>query len=138
MNRQGSVVSAAVNLVLVFVLAHLINQVAKGQVEGAVLVFTVGFGPIGVPGACQGELYTITADEALSGMMPADGDLQILRLGIELSDLGDFVVYVIPKTVGNFYVTSDDVQFHGDLLKVSVPPTDRGGFFRALVDMSTR
>jgi hypothetical protein len=138
MNRQGSVVSAAVNLVLVFVPAHLVNQVAKGQVEGAVLVFTVGFGSIGVPGAGQGELYTITADQTLAGMVPADGDLQILRLGIELSDLGDFVVYVIPKTVGNFNVTSDDVQFHGDLLKVSVPPTDRGGFFRALVDMSTR
>jgi hypothetical protein len=49
-------------------------------------------------------------------MMPAHRDVQILRLGIELGDLGDLVVYVTPKTIGDFNVTSNDVQFHGDLL----------------------
>jgi hypothetical protein len=49
-------------------------------------------------------------------MMPADRDVQVLSLGIELGDLGDLVVYVTPKTIGDLNVTSDDVQFHGDLL----------------------
>jgi hypothetical protein len=137
-NREWPVVSAAVNLVLVLVFAHLVNQVSEGQIEGAVLVFTIGFGSVRVPGARQGQFNTIAPDEALARVVSTDGDLQVLRLGIELRNLGNLVVYVTPKTVGNFNVTSDDVQFHGDLLKVSVPPTDCGGFFRALVDMSTR
>jgi ribose 5-phosphate isomerase RpiB len=102
--------------VLVFVLTHLVNEVAKGQIERTVLVFAIGLGPVGVTGAHQGDLHTVAADQSFARMMPAHRDMKILRLGIELGDLGDLVVYVTPKTIGNFNVTSNDVQFHGDLL----------------------
>jgi hypothetical protein len=131
-------VSAPVHLVLVFVLAHLVNEVPQREIERTVFVFAVGFGSVRMTGARQSELHAVAADETLARVMPANRDLQILRLGIELGDFDDLVVYVTPKTVGNFDVTSDDVQLHGDLLKVSVPPTERGGFFRARVDMTTR
>jgi hypothetical protein len=102
--------------VLVFVFAHLVYEVSERKVESAVLVFAVGFGPVGVSGAHQREFHAVTTDQPFTRMMTADGDVQILRLGIELGDLGDLVVYVTPKTISDFNVTSNDVQFHGDLL----------------------
>jgi hypothetical protein len=69
-----------------------------------------------VTGAHQSELHAVAANQPFSRMMPADRDVQVLSLGIELGDLGDLVVYVTPKTIGDLNVTSDDVQFHGDLL----------------------